>query len=78
MRTKILLAAAMIACGLLTACSSTNISKFTKELANDHSALVDDIVTPWGQGHGLRVNPATNQDVKITKPDGTVIEIKSH
>lgn len=59
-------------------CVKSSMAQFQKEMGNDHAAVGTHVMTPYGSGDGWRVNPNTNQDVKITRPDGTVIEIKSH
>lgn len=48
----------------------------TRNLKDDHSTVVHNILTPWGTSKLIRSNPTTNQLVTIT-PDGTVtIQVK--
>lgn len=57
---------------LLAGCTHTDISKFTKELGNDHATVILNLVTPWGTERIVRINPNTNQNVTVT-PEGNVI-----
>ncbi len=61
---------------LLAGCSTpSNLTELMKAKSDDHAYVKGDVMTPYGSGHFQRFNPATNQSMKITSPDGTVVEI---
>jgi hypothetical protein len=68
----------LLALVLLTGCVKSSMAEYGKEMGDNHSAFGSTVMTPYGSGYFWRVNPTTNQSVRIARPDGTVIEITSH
>lgn len=59
---------------LVAICGCSSLDKVSKNLAKDNAAVGAHVVTTMGNGDFWRANPMAGHNLKITRPDGTVID----